>query len=503
MITVGQKEHIRRAYFIGRKSIRQIAREFHHSRKTVRKAIQDSQPPRYIRREPPPRPALGPFIPIIDEILKKDLTAPRKQRHTARRIYHRLCAEWGFTGGESTVRRYVSARKTALGQGREVFLPMAHPPDGQAVVDWTPATIILKGQPTEVHIFLMELEHSNRRLVQAFPRESQEFFFEGHALSFEYFGGGPPKIRYDNLKTAVRRVLAGKKREEQDAFIAFRSHYLFQSDFCGVGRAHEKGTVENLSGYAKRNFLTPVPEVETFGELNRYLLECCVKEEERVLQGKKLPISDAFEEEKKSLLPLPSRRFECCRIVEAKADSQSRVVFDGKRYSVPIRYAYRPVTVKGFAWEVVIIWGGTVIARHRRRYGREEYALDPIHYLPLLERKPAGLDRGLPFQQWKLPEVFDRFRQVLEARSPQGTKQYIRVLRLLESYELERVAGAMEEVEKLKAWGFDSVLNLLLSPRERDIEWTSLDLSQRPELAAIAGYRADTAIYNTLLGERR
>lgn len=503
MITVAQKEHIRTAYFCERKSIHQIARVFGHGRETIRKAIRDPSPPRYTRTKPPPKPVLGPFIPIIDEILKKDLTAPRKQRHTARRIYQRLCAEWGFQGGESTVRRYVSTRKADLGQGREVYLPMAHPPDGQAAMDWTPATVVLKGEPREVHLFLMELEHSNKRLCQAYPAEKQELLFDGQAGTFEYFGGVPPKIRYDNLKTAVKRVLTGKKREEQESFIAFRSHYLFQSDFCGVGRAHEKGTVENFAGYVKRNFLTPVPRVESFEELNEYLLVCCRKEDSRKLQGKRLTIGEAFEEERRSLLPLPKHSFECCQVVATGADSQSRVAFEGNRYSVPSRYAYREVTLKAFAWGVAISSGDEVIARHQRSYGKGEQILDPLHYLPLLERKPAGLDRGLPFQNWKIPEVFNRFRKALEERSPRGTKQYIKILRLLERYELSEIARVLEEAERLRVWDYDCVLNLLMSPRRDETSPRVLDLGDQPELAAVTGYRANITIYNALLGERR
>ena len=503
MITVAQKEHIRRAHFTARKSIRQIAREFRHGRETIRKALRDPMPPQYTRTRPPPKPVLGEFTRIIDKILTKDLAAPKKQRHTARKIYQRLCSEWGFTGGESTVRRYVSWKKAERGHGREVYLPMDHPADGQAAMDWTPATVLFKGEPTVDHIFLMELEHSNKRFCRAYPAEKQELLFDGHARAFEYYQKIPPKIRYDNLKTAVKRVLTGKKRDEQDAFIAFRSHYLFESDFCSVGRAHEKGGVENLAGYAKRNFLTPLPDVESFEELNEYLLACCVREGPRTLQGKRLTIEEAFEEEKGSMRPLPPRPFECCRIVAAKADSQSRVSFDANRYSVPTPYAYRKVTLKAFAWKVVIAHGDAAIARHERSYGKGDQILDPLHYLPLLERKPAGLDRGLPFRNWKVPEVFSRFRRALEARSPRGTKHYIKILRLLERYEMGEVTGALEQAERLRAWDYDCVLNLLVSPRQKDVDVSVLNLGSRPRLAAVPGYRPDTTIYNALLGERR
>jgi len=378
---VDQREQIRRGYFIEGRSIRQIAHERHHDRRTVRKALHDAGPPRYTLREPHPRPILGPFLGVIDHWLEEDQQRPPKQRHTARRIYHRLVAEYGFRGGESTVRQYVRERRP---NRPEVFIPLEHDPS-EAQVDWGVAQVIMAGRQTSVRLFCFRLCYSQKSFVMAFPTERREAFFAGHLAAFSFIGGVPRRITYDNLATAVQRVLKGGRREEQREFIAFRSHYLFESNFCRPGKegAHEKGLVENLVGYARRNFLVPLPEVASFEELNALLLARCQTSDGRLLPGQGRTVGEAWEAERPHLLPLPRFPWSCCTVHALKASHSSVVRFEGNRYSVPAGYAGRNVLLRAYVDRVDIAHGERIIASHPRSYGRGQDILDPYHYVPV------------------------------------------------------------------------------------------------------------------------
>ena len=245
MVKVDEKETIRQAYFLQRKSIREISREFHHARRTVRKAIYDPSPPRYTRSAPTAKPVLGPFTAIIDRWLDEDLSRPKKQRHTARCIYHRLVEEYGFRGGKSTVRLYVRQHRP---REREVYIPLEYDLGSDAQCDFGPAYMVMEDKLEQVQLFCLRFCYSTKPFVMAFPHQKQEAFFEGHVAGFDFLGGIPSKIWYDQLSPAVKHCLRGKGSgvQEMESFIAFRSHYLFESRFCNPGEAHEKGLVENL-----------------------------------------------------------------------------------------------------------------------------------------------------------------------------------------------------------------------------------------------------------------
>jgi transposase len=272
----------------------------------VRKFLGDAGPPRYTLKVPRRRPVLDPFRTVIDQWLKDGQDQPPKQRHTANRIYDRLVSEFAFQGGESTVRVYVRQVRPR----RQVMIPLDHDP-GEAQVDWGEAQVYLDFRRTKVNLFCLGLCYSQRFFVTAFPRQSQKAFFAGHVAAFHEFVGVPKVIVYDNLSTAVKRVLTGSRREEQREFTGFRSHHLFGSRFCRPGEAHEKGMVENLVGYVRRNFLVPLPSVASFEELNVILKERCQRGLDRQLRGRGQFVAQAWEEEKDQLLPLPPREWPC------------------------------------------------------------------------------------------------------------------------------------------------------------------------------------------------
>ena len=343
MLKVDQREQIRRAYFIEGKSIRQIAREGHHDRGTVRKALRDAGPPHYTLSQPRARPRLDPFLHLIDQWLREDQARPPKQRHTARRVYHRLVAEHNFPGGESTVRKYIRQHRPKV---PSLFIPLAYQPGQDAQLDFGEALVMMRGRPLQVQLLVVRLCFSKVPFLMAFPHQRQEALFEGHKEAFTFFGGVPRHIWYDHLSQAIRPSLAGRKPQEQEAFIAFRSHYLFASRFCTAGEAHEKGLVENLVGYARRNFLVPVPEVNSFQELNHFLRECCLAEAQRRLRGESATIDELWGQERPQLLPLPEHPFPCCRTVPVQPNRLSLVTFETNRYSVSVEQAHRSLFLR-------------------------------------------------------------------------------------------------------------------------------------------------------------
>ena len=279
MQTVEERERIRRAYYIEGKSMRQIAGERRHSYWTIRKALTAASVPPYTLRVAKPAPMFGAYKAQVEALLAESEQLPRKQRYTSRKIYE-LIRQAGYAGSESTVRRYVSQQRQAV-RRPAIYLPLSFEPGVDAQVDWGEATVILEGEAVDVQFFVMRLCYSRKLFVMAFPTQRQEAFLLGHVAAFQHFGGVPQRITYDNLKTAVQRILQGRNRHEQPAFVVFRSHYLFESRFCTPGEGHEKGGVESGVGLRRRNFLTPLPQVATFDELNERLLAACQADEGR------------------------------------------------------------------------------------------------------------------------------------------------------------------------------------------------------------------------------
>jgi len=501
MVTVEKKEEIRREYFLKEKSIRRIARELNYSRTTIRKAIQDPGVPVYRRTAPIKHPVLGPVIPLIDNWLKEDESQPKKQRHTARRIWTRLKEEQGFTCGESTVRLYVRGKRLIV---PEVFVPLFYQPGQDAQVDWGEAKVKITGEEVIVQFFVLRLCYSGACFVVAYPNQKQEAFFDGHQRSFEFFGGVAQRHIYDNLKTAVKKVLSGRNRQEQDSFTAFRSHFLFESIFCQPAKGNEKGGVENLVGYVRRNFFVPVPEVNSFAELNQVLHKKCRDNLKRTAAGKEKSIGQLLQEEKDHFLSLPKHPFDCCRTVPVKADSCSRIQFETNKYSVPTEFAYQILLCKAYPFQIEIVQQEKVIAKHQRCYERYQELFNPVHYLRLLEQKPGAFLQAKPLSGWQLPKIFEEFYAGLKQRIPEkATREYIRTLRLLEDFTVGEVTSAVEKALSLQTYQSDAV-RLFLIEKKTGIppacQW--LDISGLfPDLARYQVKMASPVSYNQLLGK--
>lgn len=435
---------IRRRVLKGGVSKRAICREtgLHHS--TLKKILAYPAPPGYRQTVARVAPKLGPHVDWIRALLAADRSVHRKQRHTARRIFHRLREERGYTGGETAVKDIVREISRTTG---EVFMPLSQPP-GEAQVDFFEALVRYpwSAHATKVHVFAMHLPFSDLFFLKAYERECTEVFQDGHVAAFAFFNGVPARISYDNLKIAVSKIIGAHARERAPRFQELCSYYLFEPHFCNVRRGNEKGCVEALARYARANFLVPVPQVADLADLNARLAEACWREGSRVLRGKAGKAKrDLLPEE--GLSPLPAAPFEACRKEAVSASSLSLVRFDRNDYSVPVSSAHHDLTVKSFVDRVSIFTPtGEEVARHTRCWGKEEAFYDFRHYLPLLEHKPGALDHAAPFAGLALPPCFDDLRRRLEAGSGhRGTKDYIGVLRLLEKQPVFRVAHAIEK----------------------------------------------------------
>jgi len=461
LVQVDEKERIRNAYYLQERSIREIARCMRHSRRTVRKAIADASPPVYMRTKPRSCPVIDPVRQIIDNWIEEDANRPRKQRHTAHRIYERLCDEHGFVGSEPTVRRYVRSFKK---RSVEQYVPLCFEPGEDAQADFGEARVVLDGEERTVHLFCLQLGYSHRRFVMALPFEKQEALLEAHARAFDFLGGVPRRISYDNLTTATHRAIRGDKRREVDSFVAFRSHYLFASHFCNPSEAHEKGQVENLVGYSRRNWLVPVPRFRDFEELNAYLVAKCLADDGRVIFGMRRSIGEMFEEESNALLPLPVRRYECFRLHPVRANKMGIVRFESNSYSVPGEFSRADLFLKAYFDRVQICDVSRVIASHRRLCGRELESLKPEHYLGALRMKPGSVEYARPIKQSEFAPVYFRLLARLKEVMPESAarKGLVRVLELTAAYPEELVAEAIELALIYGSCDADAVKNLLI-----------------------------------------
>jgi hypothetical protein len=359
-------------------------------------------------------------------------------------------------------------------------MPLAHPP-GEAQFDFGEARAVYRGREIKVMFCVMSLPYSDAFLCQAFPRECTETFQEGHVRAFEFFGGVPSRISYDNSKIAVAKIVGRRGEKPTHEFLRLQSHYLYAHHFCLVRRPNEKGHTEGLVKFARSNFMVPIPRFDDFEQFNQKLVEDCRHDLVRKLRGKTGTKSERLEEDRLAMLPIPSNRFEAKRVKNAKTNSLSLVRFDRNDYSVPTQYAHREVTAIGSLDRVRIVADSHVIAEHVRDWESENVHYDPVHYLALLERKPNGLDFGKPFQQWDLPKGFDVLRRRLESESGgEGRREFIKVLRLLESHPTHELGKAIDRALAIGAMTVDVIRILVQEGRESPAKIFRLD--GRPHL---------------------
>lgn len=442
MLTVDQYARIRQLRRDGL-TIRQIADQLGHSPKTILKALAHPEPVPPVVSAPRAAPVFGPFRAAVDAILAADETAPRKQRHTATQIHRRLVAEHAYTGGYDQVRRYLQQKRR---DRRETFIPLEHRPGARAEADFGHIHADFPDGRRQVPVLLVTWSYSNAPFAVALPTERTEAILHGLVEAFAFFGCVPVELWWDNPRTVAVHLFRGRERTLHPRYAALASHYPFTPKFCLPAAATEKPRVENRVFDLQRQWATPVPRVADLGELNAHLRRCCLAARERTCGDQVEPVGVRFERDRAAGLPVPGRVFDACVTHPGQVDKYQTVRFDGNSYSVPRRWAFRPVTVKGYVDRVVVVADAQMIATHPRCYGHREKVLDPLHYLVTLEQKPAALDHAPVYRDWQLPAAFAELRRGLEARhGPRaGARQYIRVLQLLARHPVERVERAIE-----------------------------------------------------------
>ena len=504
MKTVEDYEEIRKAFFVEGLSIRAIHRKLHVDRETIRKAIVQPVPQPYQLGQERRAPVLGPYKKRIQELLDESDQLPRKQRYTARTIYH-LIREEGYQGCEGSVHNYISRQRKDR-RRKDAYLPLEFDAGQDAQVDWGEAWVRMAGKEIKVQFFSMRLNYSKARFVMAFPFQKQEAFFEGHIQGFHFFGGVMRYITYDNLKTAVYRVLEGKKRQEQQAFKEFRSYYLFESRYCTPGQGHEKGGVENDVGYAQRNFFSPIPDVDSYEELNTFLRQACLQDAKRRTRGQKELVIDLWKAEQAFFLPLPTTDYRACTTKVVKPNTYLQVDYDTNRYSVPYEYRDKQLVLRAFPFRIELLYLDEIVASHLRCFEREQDILDPLHYLPLLQQRPGAFEHAKPMRRWRKqwPECYEQLLAELRQSKPggQGVREFLEILKLHQAYPQKQIEQAVKQALNCGAAHLDGVqlcLRQLLTPKPTI---RSLNLDVRPELNGIGRQPVDLDQYNQLLGAR-
>lgn len=431
--------------------MRALAERHGVHRRTVKQALGSSVPPPRKRPQDRPAPALGAYRAIIDGWLEADRDAPRKQRHTAARVHQRLVAEHGARVSERQVRRYVHARRRELGLVGEVFVPQLRAAGEEAEVDWFEALVMIAGVATTVHLFVLRACHSGAAFAMAFERETQQAFLEGHVAAFAWFDGCFATVRYDNLGSAVKTVLKGRRRVETDRFVALRSHYLYESQFTlvGIQGAHEKGGVEGGGGRLRRWHLVPVPEVASLGELNERLRAACEADLGRRIDGRAQTVGEALARERAVLRALPDEPFDTFEEASPRVSSKALVAVRANQYSVPVRLAGLVVGARVGAREIVISHDGKTVARHERLHERHGQRACLDHYLELLQRKPGALAGSVALAQERergaWPACYDELWQQIAAKTTrsEAARQMVDVLMLLREHGPEVVELAV------------------------------------------------------------
>ena len=460
-------EQIRREYEHGAGTIRSVAKKFGVHRREVRQALASAVP---AERKIPERerPKLAAAMPFIDAILETDRKAPRKQRHTAHRIWMRLKRELPEAAmAESTVRQYVRQKKKGMGLlGGETFVPQSYTWGGEAQVDWYEGWTEFDGALRKAYLFCMRSMASGGAFHRAYPHANQQAFLEAHELAFAYFGGVFRLLRYDNLKSAVKKILKGYQREETAKFYAFRSHWGYQSEFCNPGEGHEKGGVEGEGGQFRRNHLVPVPKVRNLEELNRQLMVGAQEDEGRVIAGRSQSVGAAMLVERDHLSPLAEEGFDLASLHFPTINASSCAKALTNFYSAPLPVG-TAVEVKVYSAYVEVWHNGQRVARHERCYERHQKVLELEHYLDVLSRKPGALAGSTALEQCRAqgrwPASYDQLWELLRQRQgkQEGTRAMIDILLLGREHGAHRVRRAVEEALELGCSDVGAVRYLL------------------------------------------
>ena len=466
MLVVETIAKIRTAHFVQGKSIKRISRELRLSKNTVRKAIRSGATEFTYERKTQPRPKIDPWRSQLDAMLAENAKRPKRDRLTAVRIYEEL-RNLGYDGGYDAVRRYASKWKRASEiAAAGAYVPLSFDPGEAYQFDWSHETVLIDGVTTAVKVAHVRLSYSRMPFVRAYPRETQEMVFDAHDKAFAFFGGACARGIYDNMKTAVDTIFVGKDRAYNRRFQQMCGHYLVEPVACTPASGWEKGQVENQVGVIRRRFFVPRPKFRSYAELNAWLADQCVAHA-KANRHPDMPdksVWDVFQTECDSLIPYVGA-FDGFHAVPASVSKTCLIRFDRNRYSVDARAVGRPVEIRAYADRLECWQDGQVVARHERVFGSGKTIYDPLHYLPVLERKPGALRNGAPFKEWDLPSALRRVQRKLE-RQPGGDRQVVEILGAILTDGIDAVEAACVEALSHNVHSAGVVLNILARHRE-------------------------------------
>ena len=466
MLIVETIAKIRRAHFVQGKSIKQICRELRVSRNTVRKVIRSGETEFTYDRSVQPQPKIGPFREELDRLLTENSRNPKRERLTLVRIYEELRGK-GYDGGYDAVRRYASNWSKATQEASSnAYVPLIFDPGEAYQFDWSHEVVVLDGVTVTIKVAHVRLSHSRMPFVRAYPRETQEMVFDAHDKAFAFFGGACARGIYDNMKTAVDTIFVGKDRAYNRRFLQMCGHYLVDPVACTPASGWEKGQVENQVGVLRRRFFVPRPKFKSYTDLNCWLEDRCVAHAKANKHPdlKDQTIWEVFEAERGSLVPYVGR-FDGFHSVPASVSKTCLVRFDNNRYSVDARAVGKPVEIRAYADRLECWQDGQIVGTHARSFGRGDTVYDPLHYIPVLTRKPGALRNGAPFKEWKLPSSLRRVQHKLE-RQPGGDRQMVDILTAILTDDLDAVEAACAEALSENVYSAGVILNILARHRE-------------------------------------
>lgn len=504
MIKMDDYEYIRMAHYKYGQTIRKISRDIRKSRATIRKALA-GQEPSYRLTESREKPVMSEYMGTITNWLLGDKDAPAKQRHTAKRIYDRLVEECQFAGSESIVRKTVRELKEELHLVyHEAFIPSDPARRNGAEVDWGEAWMKLNGIDQKVYMFCMRAKFSGKTFVKLYPVMLQECFFNGHIEAFTYFGGVFDELVYDNLSIAVKKVLRGKGRIEQSAFVSFRSYYYFTPIFCNTCKGNEKGGVEGSVCFVRHNFLTPLPQFESLTQANDYLLEKCIAHDKHRTQGQELTIGQLFAQEKARLLMEPRKPYNNYKLIETAVDKYLTVQVMTNRYSVPAKYAGKQVTVELGLYDVRITQQNRLIAKHERSFQKHKWLLDPWHYMEVLRRKSYAFKSSMVMTaietNWS-PVVKQLWEiQIGKHGETAGTKDFLDTLLFFQDKDYKDMIATIELAIENGTTNKESLKMLYEALMEKEEKREDASVQHLPNIAQFTLPSPDPSKFDVLMG---
>jgi transposase len=486
---VTQWAEIRHLHLVDGVSKREVARRLGLDVKTVRRALGQTEGPP-VRATPRRGRVLDGCREEIVRLLEQE------PKITAKRIGILLGGRAGGLGRRA-IRKYVAELRGELRRA-EVFVHRTHPPGDTMECDFFEAWVEISGQAHKARCFLAVLPASNTYFVKAYPIERLECLMDGMSAALEWFGGLPRRGVLDNTSLAVKKILPGSDRLETRYFAAFRGAWPLQVDFCAPGKGWEKGSVERGVEYARGLVFCPRPKAESWEALN----EAIRRELEADLDRRELPdgrtARQAWVAEREHLRPLPAHRPECCRTILCVADKYGLVRLDRSSYSVPSDHARRSLVAKLYWDHVEVFRGAERVASARRSYQEGSVRIDPLHVLALLEHKHRAVSESTAIQDWKLPPVFHRLRAELAKRMRKSDREWIRVLRLMESHSLEEVEAAVIAALERSSPSLETVRLLLRQGRAAEVELRPAEVSDQ-RLAAITVAAPVLSAYDRLV----